>query len=335
MKVKLLLLLLLPSIVLAQVGTNFNEPYGGTGNFTDANTTAHQLGNQVNPAPTVMHTYASGELGFSISWTPSRTLNTGLTDGDGVGVYSNAGIINQTNVTSYADGQAMVLEDPDGFFTVTFDAVDLSGTTNPSFQMDLYVRNTSFESSDGANDRIYIALDIDNGASTVVIIDTDGDGPGGGANDTGLDMNDYMYNGFLLAGSGTDLGHTNAINVDLTPYVGSKVKLIVEYDTNAASEEVILDNILFTEGVYDNTLSASEFNLDAKISLLPNPTRDSFNISSNNVISTLQIFDITGKQVFQTKTVSETIDVSFLNSGIYLVKVQGDNLNVVKKLIKQ
>ena len=84
-----------------------------------------------------------------------------------------------------------------------------------------------------------------------------------------------------------------------------------------------------------NTLNINESGLKS-FSLAPNPAKDVVNISVENLaIDTIEIYDITGKQVIQEtnlNTVSKTITVSELSSGLYLVKVNG---NVVTKLVKK
>ncbi|WP_296385577.1 T9SS type A sorting domain-containing protein [Winogradskyella sp.] len=336
MKIKLLFFTFLPLIAFAQIGTNFNEPFGGSGNFIDANTTAHQLVNPPNPGPTVDYTYSGSELGFTILWTPTRTgasASSALSDGDSIGVYSAAGVDSQTNFlndTPYTNGQAMVLDDPDGSLTVTFDGVNLSDTSNPRLQMDLWARPTSWEISDGANDRIYIVLDIDNGASTAVIIDTDGGGSGGG---TGGDVDSYLYNGSSIEGVVTN------IDFDLSPYIGSLVKLIIEFDSNAATEEIILDNISFTEGAIDNTLSVSSVSLDTTISILPNPSNGNITIKNAGVaIDKVIVTDTNGRTISSYDlngiTVDKELDFSSLvSSGIYFVSIYSGDRTMVKKLI--
>lgn len=230
----------------AQVGTGFEECFGGTSDYTDPDfSTTHQLPDNANPQPTVNHTYSGGELGFTTTFTPSRTGTpgtTGLSDGDAVGVLSNAYTISSTDVASWNSGNAYVIEDSDGMITVTFDVVDLSGTTNPHFQMDLWVDQTTYESSNGSNDRVYIRLEIDGGASTVDVLDSDGGGSGGGG---GVDLDDV----YIYPGTGTDIVEViTPIDVDLSAHVGSTVQLIIEGDFDSGSEKIIFDNIQFTEG---------------------------------------------------------------------------------------
>ena len=69
--------------------------------------------------------------------------------------------------------------------------------------------------------------------------------------------------------------------------------------------------------------------------LYPNPIRaDYLNISSEvEKPLDISVFDILGKQVISTSLNSEKIDISTLASGVYLVKVSGNNHTVTKKLV--
>ena len=242
----LILFLLGYSTVHAQVGTGFEEPFGTvTSNYVDPDfSTTHLLDNHPNPEPSVTHTSTGGEIGFTTTYTPSRTGTpgiTGLSDGDAIGVHTNAGAVASTDLSSWATGQAYIIEDSDGMITVEFDEISLASTTSPRFQMDLWLDVTSYETGNGANDRVYIRLEIDGGATIIDVLDTDGGGSGGGG---GGDADAYIYppSASVIEGVITN------IDIDLSAHIGSNVKLIIEADFDSGSEKVLFDNINFTEG---------------------------------------------------------------------------------------
>ncbi|MFH4967718.1 T9SS type A sorting domain-containing protein [Gaetbulibacter sp. M240] len=88
--------------------------------------------------------------------------------------------------------------------------------------------------------------------------------------------------------------------------------------------------------VADNTLSSGEFNT-ASFSMYPNPANSYLNFQTTDEISSIKIYDITGKVVMTSYDLNnKRIDVSQLTSGIYLLHLQTtDNNNGVRKLIKQ
>ena len=81
-------------------------------------------------------------------------------------------------------------------------------------------------------------------------------------------------------------------------------------------------------------LSLDNFNSNA-FSLYPNPTNTgSVNITSNNTGDMLvEVYDILGKRVKNQTLTNNTLNVSSLKSGIYIVKITQNNASVTKKLV--
>ena len=316
---------LITTSLFAQVGTGFEEPFASAA--TDYVDTLNPLvtHNLINNAgqPSVVHTYAGGELGFQSIFIPTRTGTSasGLTDPDAVGVYTNVGVISSTDATTWNSGNAFIIEDPDGMVRVEFDMVSLAGTTSPQFQMDYWIDTTSYEFSDSSNDRLFIGLDIDNGTSMVTVFDSDGGGPGGG---TGNDIDDLGIEEIVQ----------NA-NVDLTPYIGSNIKLIVEADFNSGSEKIIIDNITFTEGTIA-TLGIEETEASFEFKVYPNPVKNELHINANENITSIKVYNMLGQEVMyiEPNMLNSKIDVSSLNSGAYFVRVSTDRKTKTIKVIK-
>jgi hypothetical protein len=79
-----------------------------------------------------------------------------------------------------------------------------------------------------------------------------------------------------------------------------------------------------------------EDNTIAKVKLYPNPASN--NIRFTNIQeATIMITDVTGKVVLQTEGVDENslINVSNLNSGIYLVNIKNESMNETIKFVKK
>jgi len=75
-----------------------------------------------------------------------------------------------------------------------------------------------------------------------------------------------------------------------------------------------------------------------EVSMLPNPASDSLNLSLNiNLISTISIFDLKGKEVIAESNVftsEKTISINSLATGIYIVKIITNNgQTIIKKLV--
>ena len=84
-----------------------------------------------------------------------------------------------------------------------------------------------------------------------------------------------------------------------------------------------------------NVLSVGDEELFA-FTIYPNPTHTSFSVNLN--ISKVEIYDFTGKVIKSFKgdfTRTDTFDISALNSGMYIVKVENDNKQTMTtKLVK-
>jgi len=75
------------------------------------------------------------------------------------------------------------------------------------------------------------------------------------------------------------------------------------------------------------------------LAVFPNPLTNSFilQIDGQKLENTqIQIFNVIGKKVFEkSNLISKTIDVSELNSGIYILKITNGNQQKTIKLIKK
>ena len=92
--------------------------------------------------------------------------------------------------------------------------------------------------------------------------------------------------------------------------------------------------ITVTEG--ENPLSVQDVEL-LDISIHPNPVKDILNISTSinlsNRIAT--VFDINGKRVLNEMVANNSLDVSKLQSGIYILRLESNGKLINRKFIKQ
>ena len=81
-------------------------------------------------------------------------------------------------------------------------------------------------------------------------------------------------------------------------------------------------------------LSSESFETTTKLTVYPNPVNDVLNLQINNIasIKNVKIFDLQGKLLLQST--NETINVSELSKGIYIIKVSTENGETTKKFIK-
>lgn len=82
------------------------------------------------------------------------------------------------------------------------------------------------------------------------------------------------------------------------------------------------------------TLSTPEFETFS-IQVYPNPTSDNLFIKSKTPIKSARIFSVLGKEFSATLLNDETIDVSSLSSGLYILKLYSETTEQSFKIIKQ
>lgn len=83
-------------------------------------------------------------------------------------------------------------------------------------------------------------------------------------------------------------------------------------------------------------LSRKEFSLK-EIAITPNPVKNILVLSvPNNIkIKTISIYNILGKEILNKSYFNNQIDISGLNSGLYLLKLSSTDAYITKRFIKQ
>lgn len=99
------------------------------------------------------------------------------------------------------------------------------------------------------------------------------------------------------------------------------------------SNEASLGSVVLSSNA---AVASVERNSLLNISMYPNPTNNYLNISSDNIISKVSIYNILGKQVknIQINEKSKNIDVSNLSKGVYMIKYTVDNTVGSSKFMK-
>ena len=126
-------------------------------------------------------------------------------------------------------------------------------------------------------------------------------------------------------------------------YVVFKIITLPTLTTNSVIENTADIFFDYNFPITTNTASSIFSNLETagfdatKVSVSPNPTRNSVLVKSVSKINSIAIFDIQGRQL-QTKLVhgfETSIDVSHLQLGNYLLKISTENGVINHKIIKQ
>lgn len=310
------------AVSFAQIaGTSFEEPEAFPGKYTDTGdpNIAHDLINN-SGEPLVDFTATGTELGFDASYVPYDTPDVGLTDGDFVGVTD----FTPSPTVLFTDGdKGYQMNDIDGNMIVEFDEVDLTSVSNATISLDFLLSinsnnpaNGNYEGDGTTNEsgsdrlRIYVR-DITNSAEIDLF------------NSTGSDLDDFVP---FDSGSGEYQLQWQTVSESLPTSV---VQLVIEGRSNASAESFWFDNIVF-----DGTFGVNDRAADL-FSLYPNPTSKGYvNITSKVAgAKNVAIFDVLGKQVVNTVLTGDRLDISKLNSGVYIVKIEQGKTSTTKKLV--
>lgn len=122
------------------------------------------------------------------------------------------------------------------------------------------------------------------------------------------------------------------------PIAGATYTFKVTHKGNLVNDHQVF--ALVINGV-ESYLDVNEIDLKDKIIIYPNPVKDILNIQSNEGLNNVQIriFDAMGQVVHFNKLNSfnsnETINVTHLPAGVYMVHIKSDQGTITKKIIKK
>lgn len=233
----LLLVVLATGLLPAQIVQDFSTSTPGTAHYVDLTSafTQHVLVNNSLPQTAPSAATAGNVPGYQVTYTPTRNRGTGggLTDGELFGVVdvtvpaaadNNMGSLTidfVANPPPSGNNKVYTLEDPDGLATLRFNPVVVDAST--MFSMSYIIANTSYENSDGADDRISIYLENLTAETRTVLFSA---------------SNEMIPRNEMWA----------TLTQDLSASAGATVQLVVEFDTNSGTEEMAIDNIVFSSG---------------------------------------------------------------------------------------
>lgn len=229
--------ILASGLLTGQITQNFSSISAGTDHYVDpvSPLTQHILSNTALPQTQPNAATAGTVPGYQVTYTPSRdrSVTGGLADGELFGVVdvtvpasadNNMGSLTidfTANPPPSGNNKVYTLEDPDGLATLRFNPVVVDAST--MFSMSYIIANTSYENSDGADDRIAIYLENLTAGTRTVLFSA---------------SNDMIPRNEMWA----------TLTQDLSASAGATVQLVVEFDTNAGTEEMAVDNIVFSSG---------------------------------------------------------------------------------------
>jgi hypothetical protein len=145
---------------------------------------------------------------------------------------------------------------------------------------------------------------------------------------TGGEINAIELN---LALTSSDVQAWKSIDVELNGARENIVQFLITVSNTVGL--AYLDNIYF----YRAATASLDNNALLGFSMYPNPAADKLNISAKEVIQNAAVYNVLGKKVMnlEINKSSESIDISNLASGIYLIKYNVNDKVGTAKFIKQ
>lgn len=120
------------------------------------------------------------------------------------------------------------------------------------------------------------------------------------------------------------------INVDLSSFAGQQVYITFRHWDTFDHNSILLDNVVIngTLGVDDNILDSFSYFVNSNNIL---------NMKANAPLQSIELYNVIGQQVILNKlsSTNETLDISNLNSGVYIAKVSIDGLSKSFKIVKK
>ncbi len=116
---------------------------------------------------------------------------------------------------------------------------------------------------------------------------------------------------------------------------------LVTGDIVSKRADIFFDyNAPIDTGMYSTTfqsLNNPSFSIDNSIAIYPNPASDIVNINCNNLIKSVQLYDVQGRilQTQITDNIQTSINILDKSKGIYFLKITTENGAKVEKIIKE
>lgn len=79
----------------------------------------------------------------------------------------------------------------------------------------------------------------------------------------------------------------------------------------------------------------SDYGTIEGLTIYPNPVSNGklYISSTKNLSKNIQIFDVLGKKIYDTGLFGNALDISRLNTGVYIIKITEDGNTITRKLV--
>jgi len=197
-------------------------------------------------------------------------------------------------------------------YLITTDPIDLTGSTGTeiTFLMGTYQTNGTF-----LDDQYSVHMSTSNDPGVI---------SGETAITTRLVGDDVV----AAAGDGSD--SVASITLDASAYDGMTVYLIFRHWNTFDQNSVLIDDVVVdgTLGIGDESFNGFIYFVDANNQL---------KLSANTNMESLQLFNVLGQQVVSQRlsNTNEVVNISALNTGVYIATVTIEGQNKTFKIVKK
>ncbi|MGV6831999.1 MAG: T9SS type A sorting domain-containing protein [bacterium] len=221
--------------------------------------------------------------------------------------------------------------------SITVDPFDLDNGSSDNCLLDLELNLSTFTCDDLGDNTVSITAVDDSGnavSANAIITVVDVINPTAIGQDITVDLAGQpsitISASDVNNGSNDNCTFNLSIDQDTFTNPGDYPVVLTVTDSSGNS-----DSTTVTVTVTDSTLGIEELEINSiSLRLYPNPVNSILNYITNATIDQISIFDISGKRVMQVTNPSDKIDVSQFGAGMYFIKFESGNANVIKRFIK-
>ncbi|MGB0260275.1 MAG: T9SS type A sorting domain-containing protein [Flavobacteriaceae bacterium] len=112
----------------------------------------------------------------------------------------------------------------------------------------------------------------------------------------------------------------------------SITQFALRQSTSSVNETITVDNLKIGQ-TFASTLSNDDGLHELNLNIYPNPVSSNLNFSGLSSAVQASVYDMTGRLYFQ-KEVTNTLDVSSLKAGIYMVKIENESGSKIFNILK-
>jgi hypothetical protein len=319
------------------------NPTVNTQNITvqlDANGDASITANQIDNNSTDNCTINSQNIdisSFTCADLGANTVTLTVTDQSGNSGSNTATVTVEDNIDPTVNTQNITVQlDANGVASITTNQIDNNSTDNCSIaSRSLDVSNFTCTNL-GANTVTLTVTDQSGNSesNTATVTIEDNINPTAIGQDITINLNGNpsvsITANDIDNGSFDNCNFTLSIDVNTFTEAGTFPVELTATDTYGNSQSI---TVMVT---VENTLGLDNLTISPKnIKLYPVPVNDELLISTELIINTIDIYDISGKNIKRIDNPNSSIKTSNLSSGIYFIKFKIENSFVTKRFIKE